>query len=92
MIPYPVEGGHQKVAFTATSAAIANAVGTQIRRVAVYSTTDCYIRFEKSPTATTSDFFLPGSMVVMLSIRPGQKVAAVQDATAGTLHVSEIDY
>lgn len=91
-VPFPVNAGTQTAAFTATSAAISNAVGDQTRRVSLYATQDCHVRFEKTPTALTTDFFLPASTQIMLGIRPGQKVAAIRASTDGTLYVSELDY
>ncbi len=92
-IPFPVNGGTQSASFTATSAAISNAMGAQTSRVTLYATEDCYVHFAKTPTAVTTDFFLPASTQVMLAIRPGQKVAAIRaTATDGKLYVSELTY
>ena len=91
-VPFPVNGGTQKLSFTGSSGATTSAVGDQTRRVSLYATQDCYINFDGTPTATTADFFLPGSMQIMLAIRPGQKVAALQVSNAGDLYVSELDY
>ena len=91
-VPFPVTGGTQSAAFTGTSAAISNAVGDQTRRVLVYADQDCHIQFAKAPVATTADCFLAASTQIMLSIRPGEKVAAIQATAAGTLYVSELDY
>ena len=91
-VPFPVNGGTQTAAFLVTSVAISNAVGDQTRRVSLYATQDCFVRFEKTPTAVTTDFFLPASTQIMLAIRPGMKVAAIRSTADGTLYVSELDY
>lgn len=91
-VPFPVNGGTQSVAFLVTSVATTNAVGVQTRRVSLYASTDCHVRFEGTPTATTSDFFLPAGTQIMLAIRPSQKVAAIRASADGTLYVSELDY
>ena len=91
-VPFPINGGTQKVSFLVTSVAISNAVGDQTRRVSLYATQDCFVRFEKTPTAVTTDFFLPASVQIMLAIRPGQKVAAIRSTADGILYVSELDY
>ena len=91
-IAFPVNGGTQSVAYTATSGVITTAVGAQTRRVSIYATTACHVRFDGAPTAVTSDFYLPITTRVVLAIRPGQKVAAVQATAGGTIYVSELDY
>ena len=91
-VPYPVEGGAQSVAYTATASATASAVGPQTRRVLISASSDCHIRFGATPVATTADTFVPANSTMFLSIRPGQKVSAVQDSAGGTLWVSEMDY
>ena len=91
-VPYPKNGGTQTITFSGTSAAMTNAVSDQIRRVSLYADADCYIHFAQTPTATTADFFLPGSIQIMLAIHPGQKIAAIQSTAGGTLYVSEVDY
>lgn len=80
----------QNVAYTGTAGTIANAVGVQTYKVRVVSTTDCFIKIDNSPTATTSDSYLPGLSAEYFTITPGQKVSAIQVAAAGTLYVTEI--
>ena len=86
----PLDGGYQSVTTSGTSAATSNAVGAQTYQVALYCDQDVHIVFGKSPTATTSDFFLPASTMVFFPIAPGEKVAAIQSSAAGTLSVSEM--
>lgn len=90
-VGYPVKGGCQSVAYTATSAASTSGVGAYTQRVVLFATTDCHVAFDEAPTATTSDFFLPGAVPVMFTIKGGQKVAAIRSASDGTLYVSEVD-
>lgn len=80
----------QSVAYTGTAGTISNAVGAQTYKVRIVSTTDCYIKIDNSPTATTSDAILPGLSAEYFTITPGQKVSAVQIASGGTLNVTEI--
>jgi hypothetical protein len=91
-VPYPLTGGTQAASFTGTAAAISNAVGQQTRRVLVYATQDCHIQFASTPVATTADCFLPASVSMFLSIRPGEKVSAIRASVDGTIYVSEMDY
>lgn len=86
----PVDGGYQAVTTSGTSAATSNAVGDQTYQVALFCDQDVHVRFGKTPTATTSDLFLPASTMVFFPIAPGEKVAGIQSSAAGTLHVSEL--
>lgn len=85
---YP--GTSQTVSVSGTSAATTNAVGSYINKVRLRSTTDCFIKFAKSPTATTSDMFLPAGETEYFDVKPGQKVAAIQSSASGTLYVTEM--
>ena len=83
-------GTHQSVAYTGTAGTIANAVGSQTYKVRVLVTTDAYVKVGDSPTATTSDVYLPAFQAEYFTITPGQKVSAIQVSSGGTLHVTEI--
>lgn len=92
-LPYPKDDGYQAVSFTASSARTSAGVGEQTRQVVLYADQDCHIAYgDSAVTATTSDFFLPASVVMFLQIRPGQYVAAIRSSADGTLHVSETTY
>ena len=80
---------HQSANYTATAGTIANAVGSSVVRVV--ATSDCYIAVGVSPTATTSDIYLPAGAIEYLRCVPGDKVSAVQALVAGTIHVTECD-
>jgi hypothetical protein len=81
---------HQSVAYTGTAGTIANAVGAQTTKVRVLTTTDAFIKIDNSPTATSSDVYLPALQAEYFHITPGQKVSAIQVSGGGTLHVTEI--
>lgn len=83
-------GTHQSVAFTGTAGTISNAVGSRTRIVRIISTEACYIAFGSAPTATTSDMLLPADQVEYFTMVGAEKVSAVQVATGGTLHVTEM--
>lgn len=85
-IPTPLPGGHQSVSFTGTSAASA-AMGDQTRKAVLYATEDCHINLEAA--ATTADFFVPASVVILLAVTPGQPVNVIQSGVGGSLHISE---
>jgi len=77
----------QTISVTGTSAATSNAVSSDIIRV--ISTTDCFITFGTSPTATTSHTFLVAYVAEYFRITPGEKVAAIRSAANGTVYVTE---
>ena len=83
-------GTVQSVAYTGTAGTIATGISTGTSKVRVVATTDCYIKIDNSPTATTSDTLLPGLSAEYFTITPGQKVSAVQVTTGGTINVTEI--
>lgn len=88
----PMDGLYQSVSFTATSARTTNAVSAQTYAVMLYADQDCHIRFGNgSPTAVTTDCFLPKESAVLFPIAPGEKIAAIRNSADGTLHVSELD-
>ena len=79
-------GAHQSVAYTGTAGVITNAIlATKVR---VFVTTDAYVKVGASPTATTSDVYIPAGSVEYFSCAPTDKVSAVQVASGGTLHVT----
>lgn len=80
----------QTVSISGTSAATSNAVGSGIRIVRLVSTTDCHYTVAQSPTATTSDPFLPANTVEYISIHEGEKVAFIQNSASGTGYVTEM--
>lgn len=83
-------GTPQKVSYTGTAAAIANAIGAGVQKVRVYCTTDAYIAIGKDPTATTSHTPLAAKTAEYFTVAEGEKVSAIQDAANGVLHVTEI--
>lgn len=86
-IPAVYPGTVQTLSVTGTSAAITNAVTSDIIRIVC--TQDCFIVFGTAPTATTSDTFILANSVEYFRISPGEKVAAIRSTTSGTLYVTE---
>lgn len=89
---YAIDGGGQSVAYTGTAGTISNAVAAQTYAVLVWCSTDAYVVTGSSPTATTADLPLPANIPVILKIRPGEKVSAVQISSGGTLYVGELTH
>jgi hypothetical protein len=80
----------QAVSVTASSAAISNAVGSNIHSARIACTVACYYKVGESPTATTSDAYLPANWVEYIKIHPGQKVAFIRASADGTATVTEL--
>lgn len=91
-VPYPIGGGCQSITTGAASARTASGVGAQTRAVAIAASEDTHYRFgDSAVVATTADTFIRGGGEHHVRIHPGQYVAAIQNTTAGTLFVSELD-
>lgn len=84
-------GVSQDVTYTGTAAATASPVSLGVTKIRLTSTTDARIRIGKSPTAVTTDPYLPGLSAEYFIISPGESVSAVQVSAGGILNVTEID-
>lgn len=82
-------GVTQTVSVTGVSAAVANAVTSRTKIIRVVCTSDCHYRIGATPTATTSDPFLPANVVEYVGINSGQKIAFIQNSANGTAYVTE---
>lgn len=88
----------QTLAFGAASAQAASPFGSQTFQIRVVANSDCHVKVGTgSITATTSDPFLPASVVDYLMVSPGETIAAIQaptnghvTATPGTLNIAEL--
>lgn len=78
----------QVVAYTGTAGTIANAVGAHTHKVRVVCTTIAFISF--TGTATTGDMYVNANDPEVFTIKPGQKVSAIQLSGGGNLHVTEL--
>ncbi len=85
---YPLTS--QSVAYTGTHGAISNAVGDHINRVRIVCTTSAFIQIAGTPVATTADVYVPGEREQIFTIKPGQKVSAIQHTSGGSLYVTEM--
>lgn len=83
-------GTNQTIAVGVASVALTNPFGNYTTVVRLCSTTACHIKVGSAPTATTSDPYLPANIDWFIEVAPGQKVATIQNAAAGTLHVTEM--
>lgn len=80
----------QVKAYTGTAGVIDNAVGGQTRVVRIVVTSAAHIAIGGTPTATTSDVYMPANVAEYFLINPGEKVSAVQVSAGGNLHVTEM--
>lgn len=88
MDPYKIIGTNV-ITVSGTSAA-SPAFMNQTTIIRLVSTTDCHIRFDGTPTATTTQMLLPANVVEYFRVTPGQKVAAIQRSAGGSLFVTEM--
>lgn len=80
-------GASEAVSYDASTAnSTAFPAGT--RNVRVVTTTHSYVAIGTSPTATSASFFLPAYVVEYFTCVPGEKVAILKVADAGTAYVS----
>lgn len=82
-------GASQKVSFTGTSAQCTNPFAANVSILRVFADQDCYLAFGVNPTADSTGLFLPAGMIEYFGINPGDKVAAIQKSSAGTLYIME---
>jgi hypothetical protein len=67
------------------------AFGLNTRIIRVVATTDCHVAIGSNPTATTSSTFLPIFTIEYFKVAAGDKIAAIKNASAGKLYVTECD-
>jgi hypothetical protein len=72
----------QAVAYTGTAAA-SNAFGAQTRQIRIVANSACHYAISGAPTAVVTDAFLPANWVEYVTVNPGEKISAIQAATAG---------
>lgn len=61
--------------------------------IRIASTTACHINVGTNPTAAATDnngFYLPANVIEYLRVTPGQRLAVIQDAAAGSLSVASM--
>jgi hypothetical protein len=83
-------GTVQKVSVSSSSAATSNAFGTSTSLVRVAVSTDCYVTFAVTPTATTSMTFLPAGSVEYFLVEPSTKAAFIRNTADGVATVAEM--
>jgi hypothetical protein len=91
---YP--GATQKISFTGTassSTAFLSASDSQgSGMVEIFATTDCWILFGTSPTATASagtSVFIPAGLTRYYAYKSGEKLSVIRSTTSGDLHITQ---
>jgi hypothetical protein len=83
----------QTVALSGTSAQSA-AIGDQIRsvRLIVKGGTGAHVLIGENPVATASNTFVVtnSDSCILFTVNPGEKIAAIQGGTGGTLLIDEL--
>ena len=74
----------------AIGAASAVSAAIQSKMVRLVATSDCHVAFGTDPTAVADGtcVFLPAGIPEYFVLSPGDKVAVIQDAVAGSLFIS----
>jgi hypothetical protein len=86
-------GTTQVISFGPVSFAIANALSKNTIIIRLVATAPCHVAIGTgTPTATSTSMYLPAGVPEYFSVNGFQtlKVAAVQNATAGVLYVTEM--
>lgn len=78
----------QSKAYTGTAAAIDTKLTTT--KVRIWASTDCFVAFGASPTATSSDMPITALQPEYFDITPGHKISAIRQSASGTLYVTEM--
>jgi hypothetical protein len=97
MVTFPKQhssrpGVTQSLPFTAASATVANPFGSQTYQIRLATTSACHYRIVEAAggAAVATDTLLLTLRPEYLTVTPGQKISAIQDAVAGTLNVTEM--
>lgn len=86
-------GTSQDITTGASSAVLTNAFGPQTYQVRLAATAAARFRLVDGTTggtAVATDALIPAGVVDYIVVSPGQKIAAIQDAAAGKLNVTEM--
>jgi hypothetical protein len=85
-------GTSQDITTGAASATLTNAFGNETYAVRLSATAAVRYRVVEAAggTAVATDTLLPANWVEVITVTPGQKIAAIQEAAAGKLNVTEM--
>lgn len=82
----------QEITVAGTSATHTNAFGSQTHVVRLSGTTALRyaVGAPASVAATATSTYLPAGVIEYIQVRPGEKVAAIQESAGGKLSVTEM--
>lgn len=80
---------NQTVAIGAASAQSA-AFGGYISEIRLVASVNCFVAIGSAPTATTAGMRLVADVPEYFHVSPGEQIAVIQDASGGTLYVTEM--
>lgn len=83
-----VPGVSQTVAYTGSSSQ-STAFGAPTSLVRIFSTTDCFIAFGGSPTASAASIWVPGGIIQFFGVNHGEKLAVIESTATGNLYILE---
>lgn len=90
-LPGPLTGGYHSIATSAASARV-GPIGRDARAVYLTATETMHFAVgDATIVATGSDTHIGANESMLVRVPPGCHIAAVQNATAGVLHISEMD-
>ncbi len=85
----PMYGQGQSVAYTGTAGTVTNNYPEGTQALAVTATTDAYVRVGPSPTAVTTDLFIPAFSTRIIKVpdpRVPSKLSAIRVSADGTVY------
>lgn len=83
-----LKNASQKITFNGTSQ-MSSAFGSSTTLVRCYSAVACYIAIGEAPEASSSTIYWPAGLLDYVGVRPGEKIAVIQESSGGTFHMTE---
>ncbi len=91
VFPSFITGATQKKAYTASAAAIDDAISSECSLVLVWCSTDAFILVGASPTADADDRPIAAKVDTPIVVKGGtDKISAIRQTGDGTLYVTEL--
>lgn len=75
---------------TTGAASAASAEFTEDTVVLLKTTVSCHVRHGVTPVAVATDWLLEPGEILPVSVLAGEKIAAIQDSSAGTVYIQPL--
>lgn len=86
-------GAAQKITTSGTSAQNSPAFGSNTRALLLSCTADCHVRTGQNPTAVSTDTLVKAAWPpIVIGIGQNDLIAVIQDASGGSLYVTELSH